>query len=177
MTSRQVIDFLRLAEKHGFHVWIDGGWSVDALLGKQTREHKDLDIAICWQDAVKLRQIMENEGFTEIEADSKWNFVLADKIGQRIDVHAFVREKDGKIFDGIMYPAESLRGRGLIGECAVECIDPKYMVDFLAPWLSKWPEKYAPAIRMLCEKYLIAPPLEYEQYLQQFTVENKKTCE
>jgi lincosamide nucleotidyltransferase A/C/D/E len=27
-------------------VWVDGGWGVDALLGEQTRPHKDLDIAI-----------------------------------------------------------------------------------------------------------------------------------
>lgn len=41
-------------------VWLDGGWGVDALLGRQTRPHDDMDIVIeqktclhygsCWEN-------------------------------------------------------------------------------------------------------------------------------
>ncbi|MGA1371782.1 MAG: nucleotidyltransferase domain-containing protein, partial [Pseudomonadales bacterium] len=30
----------------GVDIWIDGGWAVDALVGRQTRPHNDLDIAV-----------------------------------------------------------------------------------------------------------------------------------
>jgi len=31
--------FKYILGENGITVWIDGGWSVDALLGKQTRDH------------------------------------------------------------------------------------------------------------------------------------------
>ena len=36
----RVIDRLASAD---IRVWVDGGWGVDALLGRQTRRHHDLD--------------------------------------------------------------------------------------------------------------------------------------
>ena len=46
MTSNDVIDLYTNLETLGIKVWVDGGWGVDALLGKQTRFHEDLDIAV-----------------------------------------------------------------------------------------------------------------------------------
>jgi hypothetical protein len=46
MIAHDVLDFYKTMSDVGVDVWIDGGWGVDALLGKQTRQHKDLDIAI-----------------------------------------------------------------------------------------------------------------------------------
>ena len=59
MAATDVIKFYSDLEKSGITIWIDGGWGVDALLGKQTRLHADLDIAIeqkrkkrlnCWKN-------------------------------------------------------------------------------------------------------------------------------
>jgi aminoglycoside-2''-adenylyltransferase len=41
-----VIEVLETLDRRGIHVWIDGGWGVDALIGKQTREHLDLELAV-----------------------------------------------------------------------------------------------------------------------------------
>lgn len=30
----------------GLRTWVAGGWGVDALLGRQTRVHRDLDLAL-----------------------------------------------------------------------------------------------------------------------------------
>jgi lincosamide nucleotidyltransferase A/C/D/E len=43
----------------GINIWIDGGWGVDALLGAQTRPHKDLDIAIEERDVAGLSAALE----------------------------------------------------------------------------------------------------------------------
>ena len=38
---------LAIAHRAGFdRVWIAGGWGVDALVGRQTRIHSDLELAV-----------------------------------------------------------------------------------------------------------------------------------
>lgn len=64
-----------------------------------------------------------------------------------------------------MYPTESLTGSGTIDGHTVRCISPKYMIEFLAPWLSKHPEKYLNAISALCEKFNIELPKEYISFV------------
>lgn len=161
MTAADVINLCTLLESGGVGVIVDGGWSVDALLGKQLRPHKDLDIAVQSKDVPKLREILTGQGYAEVRADGEWNFVLADGQGREIDVHAFVYDDKGQVVDGIMYPAESLTGTGTIEGRTVKCIAPKSMVAFLAEWVHKWPEKYVPAIAALCDAYKIDLPKEY----------------
>lgn len=42
MSAERVLDLLDLLVDRGLDVWVDGGWGVDALAGRQTREHGDL---------------------------------------------------------------------------------------------------------------------------------------
>jgi threonine aldolase len=44
MTADDLRDIYNWLKENGIAIWIDGGWSVGALIGKQTREHDDLDI-------------------------------------------------------------------------------------------------------------------------------------
>ena len=41
MPAETVVELYQLFERNGIEIWIDGGWGVDALLSKQTREHPD----------------------------------------------------------------------------------------------------------------------------------------
>lgn len=164
MLSKDVVAFYNQLQNLGVEIWVDGGWSVDALLGKQLRPHKDLDVAIQSKDVPKLREVLAEQGYKQVREDNKWNFVLADDKGHGIDVHAFVYDDKGNVVDGIMYPAESLTGIGTIDDQSVRCISPKYQIEFLAPYISKWPEKYVPAVSALCEKYGIELPKEYQEY-------------
>lgn len=47
----------------GIRVWVDGGWGVDALVGRQTRHHDDLaDLADAWENrdcAITHEQLLE----------------------------------------------------------------------------------------------------------------------
>jgi hypothetical protein len=40
-------------------VWVAGGWGVDALVGGQTRAHRDLDLAVDARHAAIAIQILE----------------------------------------------------------------------------------------------------------------------
>lgn len=164
MTSKDVVDLYTELETSGIKIWVDGGWSVDALLDKQLRPHKDLDIAIQWKDVPRLREILTAQGYEQVKEDSQWNFVLRDDKSHEVDVHAFIYDDTGNIVEGIMYPTESLTGTGTIDGQPVRCISPRYMVDFLAPYISKWPEKYVPAVSALCEKYGLELPKEYSEF-------------
>ncbi len=46
MQLETVTALCRAFETAGLAFWIDGGWGVDALLGRQTRPHSDLDLAV-----------------------------------------------------------------------------------------------------------------------------------
>ena len=80
MEEQDVINLLVKLQSLGIKIWIDGGWGVDALLGKQTRFHKDLDIVIQQKDVAVLREFLEARGYSEVKVDiaRPHNFVLAD---------------------------------------------------------------------------------------------------
>ena len=164
MTPDDVVDLYATLDNAGVKIWIDGGWSVDALLGKQLRPHKDLDIAIQWKDVSRLKELLSERGYAQTREESQWNFILADGENHEIDVHAFTYDDSGQVVEGIMYPAESLSGTGVINGTTVRGISPQYMVEFLAPWIHKWPEKYLPAVSEICKKYGLELPKEYIEY-------------
>ena len=163
MEAEEVVRLYNLFKKNGIQVWIDGGWGIDALIGKQTRHHDDLDIAVNRKDEKKLRSLLTSNGYDiEIKRDytSDWNYVLGDKKGNKIDIHVFEFDAQGKNIYGIVYPKESLTGKGIIKGQKVNCISPE--------WIIKFHENYEPAekdlkdIQALSEKFAIKPPKNYK---------------
>ena len=137
MTPVEIIDVYTSLENFGVEIWIDGGWGVDALLGEQTRPHKDLDIAIQQKDVAALREFLHAQSYSEIKLEDArpWNFVLGNENGREIDVHVIVLDDKGNGIYGLpekgeMYPAASLKGTGTIERRAVRCISPEWMVKF-----------------------------------------------
>jgi len=115
-------------------VWLDGGWAVDALLGAQTRPHKDVDIILRTADLPKLGKILANRGFEIQEGGTKSNFVLADLTGLEVDVHAIVFDRDGngvyRMANGSdwIFPAAGFNGRGMVQGIGVRCLSPETQV-------------------------------------------------
>ena len=137
MAKEDVVEMYELFDRNGVHVWIDGGWGVDALLGEQTRPHADLDIAIQSKDLEKLRSLLSALGFVDQERDdtTPWNFVLGDSRGRDVDIHAIELDSEGNgVYGpperGVMFPAGSLTGTGVIAGREVRCIEAKHLLDF-----------------------------------------------
>ena len=125
---------LQLLESAGISVWLDGGWGVDALLRTQTREHKDVDIIVPVADIPKLQDVLATAGFAVRDGVPPSSFVLADRGGLEVDVHAVrfddrgngvYRMQNGKDW---IYPGEGFSGRGLIGGASVRCLSPSAQV-------------------------------------------------
>lgn len=171
MTSEYVVNFYEKLENLGIEIWIDGGWGVDALIGKQTRPHKDLDIVIQRKEIPRLRGLLEGQGYKEIRCgDAKpWNFVLGDENGHEIDIHAIVFDGQGNglygpIENGAMYPAASLTGLGNIHGKAVRCISPEWALKFHTGYELK--EKDFQDVSVLCKKFGLKLPKEYDIFLE-----------
>ncbi len=116
--------------------WLDGGWAVDALLGGQTRDHKDIDIVIRQSDGPRLDEVLRSAGYRLAEGGRPFNYVMTDKRGREIDVHSVVFDAHGNGLygqgadPGEMYPAGSLDGEGTVGSRKVRCIEPRFLVAF-----------------------------------------------
>ncbi len=134
MTSSALIELLKLFERAAIHVWLDGGWGVDALLQAQTRAHKDVDLILAVADVPKLRELLAREGFAIREGEPPNSFVLADGAGLEVDVHAVTFDNYGngvyrmRNGEDWIYPAEGFSGRGLVGGMSVRCLSPMAQV-------------------------------------------------
>lgn len=165
MTLPDVSDFCGELERLQIEIWIDGGWGVDALLGTQTRPHKDLDIALEHKDISRLCKFLEARGYNETKRDNEWNFVMADCRGHEIDLHAFIFDDNKKVVGGLAYPTESLTGIGTLNGRQVKCISPEWMVKFHSGYELK--EKDFRDVSALCEKFHIALPEEFAFFKRQ----------
>ena len=165
MTADEVIRIVRLLRDSGIRVHVDGGWGVDALLGKQTRPHADLDIAVPHSDVPKLRKLLAQQGYRESPRDDAWecNFVLVDEFDHEVDVHSYTFDEQGKSVFGVPYPAESLTGVGVIDDCEVACISPAWMVAFHTGYEPDQNDYLD--VSALCERFGIELPPEYRRFL------------
>jgi lincosamide nucleotidyltransferase A/C/D/E len=131
----------------GIVAWITGGWGIDALLGEQTRPHKDLDIIVLLDDIVRIREELERDGFNlkELWSEDKvvigsqgietsTAFVMAHPDGREVDLHAIVLDEPGNGIpawnhdEGWAFTREDLGGEGVIGGVAVRCLSAAMQV-------------------------------------------------
>lgn len=168
MKPKDVLETVQLLEKEEINVWLDGGWGVDALLGEQTRTHKDMDIVIQEKDIPKLRTLLEARGYRDVERDdtTAWNFVLGNDKGCLIDVHAFTFDSKGNgIYGpaerGLTYPAACLTGSGKIDRFTVKCITAEQIVKFHTGYEPD--ENDIKDVSALCERFGIFLPSEYKK--------------
>jgi len=131
LTSSDVLEILVWLEAAEVAVWVDGGWGHDALFGEQTRQHDDLDVVLGVDDVSRLIDALAEHGFTVTERQSPAAFVLTDADDRQVDVHVarfdeagngFYRMKNGGDW---LFPAEGLRGRGVIAGRPVGCMTAK----------------------------------------------------
>jgi lincosamide nucleotidyltransferase A/C/D/E len=55
---------MRLLGDAHVKAYVGGGWGVDALLGEQTRPHRDLDISFDANDELRLVDALDRAGFS-----------------------------------------------------------------------------------------------------------------
>jgi lincosamide nucleotidyltransferase A/C/D/E len=108
MTANDAIDIIQLFELHHIDLHITGGWGVNALLGRQTRTHADLNIAVRHKDVSQIRTLLEARGYRDVprQEASDYNFVLGDNQGHHINIHSYT-------FVGVASPTENRSGNSI----------------------------------------------------------------
>ncbi len=74
MRAEDLVALYTLLQERGVQLWVDGGWGIDALLGEQTRPHKDFDALVQFNDLAVMTEALAERGFVlkEIWSENRW---------------------------------------------------------------------------------------------------------
>src|SRR4051794_933194 len=137
MAMTEVRALLGALAEAGCWVALEGGWGVDALAGRQTRPHRDLDVDVRASQAATVLEVLHRMSYA-METDwwpNRLELVCAGR--GWVDVHPLALDSEG---DGIqtglngeryLYPAASFV-TGRIGDRAVRCISISQQIDWHA---------------------------------------------
>jgi lincosamide nucleotidyltransferase A/C/D/E len=120
----EVLAILGAVEATGTRLWVAGGWGVDALVGRQTRAHRDLDLLV---DSQRLEECLALLAARCYAVETDWLPVRVEVVAAGrgwVDVHPVRLAADGSgVQAGLNgtrfdYPADcfaigSLTGRGV----------------------------------------------------------------
>lgn len=166
MDAASVVSFWQAACAEALDICIDGGWAVDALLGRQTRPHDDLDIALPADQVPRLMTLLTSEGMRVVDRPGSWehNFVLEDGTGRCLDVHSYILNDDGTSVGGVPYEAQHLTGEGQILGRKIRCVPPEWLVRFHTGYEideTDWHD-----VRLLCQTFNLEIPAAYDRFTQ-----------
>jgi lincosamide nucleotidyltransferase A/C/D/E len=127
MGLREVLGVLGDLAEAGCAVWVAGGWGVDALVGRQTRLHRDLDLAVDARNETVALRVLGRRGY-RVETD--WRPVRVELIAEGrgwVDVHPVVFDATGHGCQAdlggrqVDYPPEAF-DQGSLGGVRVPCL-------------------------------------------------------
>jgi lincosamide nucleotidyltransferase A/C/D/E len=130
MTLSDVMSVIDAVRSIGCRFWLEGGWGVDALVGHQTRAHRDVDLDFDAEFEDALLTALAGLGYV-VESDWRPNRVELAAPGSRwVDLHPLVIHADGHArqaalgggwheFDQSWFTTGSLGGR------PVPCVSPE----------------------------------------------------
>lgn len=96
VTKNDLIKVLDFMDQTGIRYWLDGGWGVDVLVGRQTRDHRDVDINFDAGYTDKLIEELTAYGYTVVTDWRPVRIELYHPELSYIDIHPFELLKDGK---------------------------------------------------------------------------------
>ncbi|WEH36159.1 amino acid transporter [Streptomyces sp. AM 4-1-1] len=136
MTIGAALSVLDLLDGAGADVVIAGGWGVDALLGEQTRDHRDLDLLHRREQEPAVLAALTAAGYSETFDGRPARFVMTHPSGLGLDLHPLDFAPDGSALQASLDPSEPYRYpaecfvTGTIGGARVRCLSARQQVAF-----------------------------------------------
>ncbi len=176
MTAEDAIGIYQRLVNHDIQVWLVGGWGIDALLGEQTRPHKDLDVIMLVDDVARLCELLSHDGYqfgylweenlNTVDAhgiETVTAFVLQDGKGRELDAHAMRLDDAGNGIpawdaEGRILKRQDLAGEGRIAGVAVPCFTAEMQMACHTGY--ELPDKQSRDLERLHEKFGVAYPDE-----------------
>ena len=155
MTAEDVVELYSGLLARGVQLWVDGGWGIDALLGRQTRPHKDLDAIVAFESLPAVTRFLSGLGFAlkMVWEENRWApcsgppaligrgdptmeaataFVLSDGSGRELDFHVVRFDERGRgipAWDSdFVFPLGAFAGRGIVSGTRVRCLSAEMQV-------------------------------------------------
>ncbi|MFB7837099.1 nucleotidyltransferase domain-containing protein [Streptomyces sp. NPDC056056] len=136
MTGDDVLAVLALLRRAEVDVWIGGGWGIDALIGEQTRQHRDVDLMHRQDQEAAVVAAFSEAGFEESLSWRPIRFVVSAPDGREVDLHPLVFADDGSAVQAshdperpFVYPS-SCFVTGTVEGRAVPCLSAEQQVYF-----------------------------------------------
>ena len=163
MSAEQAQTVYELLDQNGVRCWVMGGWGVDALLGRVTRTHKDLDLLVHASDLPGYAQIVQRHGFGRklnwsenqpvevdgVQFDSA--FVDAHPDGREIDVHVIDVDDAGAVVqfhkDPWPLPPDTVSGLGTVEDMTLRCVSRDAQLAMHSSY--ELPDKHREDVRLL----------------------------
>lgn len=137
MDATEVLHVLDALDAVDIRAGVTGGWGVDALLRRQTRDHGDVDLGVPSDDLDTAIRAVGMLGYAITADERPARVVLASAQG-KVDLHPIVMLPSGAGvqtgFDGqtFEYPPGGLEAEGEIGGRVVRCGTPELQITFHA---------------------------------------------
>lgn len=137
MNGAEVLRVLHALDAAAILAGITGGWGIDALLGRETRQHGDLDLGVAADAVDGAIEALRPLGYVLTLDERPARAVLQSPVGQ-VDLHPIAWGSSGagvqtglagEVFD---YPAGSLDAEGEIAGRIVRCATPDLQLAFHA---------------------------------------------
>ena len=145
-------------------VWIDGGWGIDALVGRETRPHKDLDLIVSAADSSRLHAVLAERGYRVI-AGVPSGGVYENGLGARVDISTVTFDDRGRAHRFTSTggqencPADAFAGTGHINGMAVRCLSVEAQINAHRGYEPDDKDRHD--VALLCEHFGIGLPAEY----------------
>ena len=167
MSADDVQEAIETLEAAGLAVWLDGGWGVDALLGRQTRPHDDLDIVLALDQVDSVSAALAALDYRTLTDERPTRVVFSDSRDRRIDAHTVSFDAEGGGIQQLpgghafRYPPEGFLGRGQVGERTVHSLTPAVQVRCHQGYEPDETDRHD--VRLLCEAFGVPIPELYRE--------------
>ena len=135
MEIAEVLEVLDAVVSTGCRFWLEGGWGVDALVGRQTRPHRDVDVDFDADHEVDVLEALAGLGYS-VETDWRPNRVELAASGSRwVDLHPLAIDENGDArqaaLDGGWHEFHrSWFTTGILGGVTVPCVSVEAQLRF-----------------------------------------------
>ena len=131
MAADDVLAVIDCLDANRIKAWLDGGWGIDALAGRETRPHEDVDLVVAQDELARAQAALADLGFEHdatVEPGLPARLVLVAPDGRHVDLHAVEFDDRGNGWQPLgqgaygLYPADGLRGTGEVAGRTVRCL-------------------------------------------------------
>jgi hypothetical protein len=87
-----------LLSRQGVDYWLFGGWAVDFHVGRVTRDHEDIDLAIWRSDLDHVAELLQHHGWVHAPTPGDEGYTGYERNDVRLELAFLARDEDGTVY-------------------------------------------------------------------------------